>query len=382
MRDRLLVRHCVVLSLPAAALFGLGSYFLVAVVPRIAASERARAAEESKELADSLKDGETPPDVVWEYGRGVVGGALAGSPKVAGRFPADMAWKDWNSRGAKRKAEMWGWFDEDGGRLVWARAGKRVYASFSGIAETDYAFWMWLLGPLLMASLAASTAFAVARLVSYAKSRDDFMAAAAHDLTTPLVGMRFLIGSDDEGARNMTERMIRLVGNIKDFLSLGGRPPPSNDEFPVGEAFGEAYRIFAADYEEEESGPVEVSGDGSLEVAADRELTTQILWNLLGNDLKYAAPYGGVRASFSADGGMVRVEIADEGPGMEPRQMKRAFDRYWRAKTALVSGKGGFGIGLCTARDFARSMGGDLTVRANEPRGCVFTLVLRRKGAP
>ena len=40
------------------------------------------------------------------------------------------------------------------------------------------------------------------------------------------------------------------------------------------------------------------------------------------------------------------------------------------------SGKGGFGIGLCTAREFARAMGGDLTVRPNDPKGCVFTLSL------
>ena len=87
-----------------------------------------------------------------------------------------------------------------------------------------------------------------------------------------------------------------------------------------------------------------------------------------------------MRVSFGADGGFVRVEVSDEGPGMEPRQMKRAFDRYWRAATALQSGKGGFGIGLCTAREFARAMGGDLSVRANVPRGCVFSLALPRAG--
>ena len=61
---------------------------------------------------------------------------------------------------------------------------------------------------------------------------------------------------------------------------------------------------------------------------------------------------------------------------MTPRQMRRAFDRYYRAKTVLESGKGGFGIGLCTSREFARAMGGDLSVRANSPHGCVFTLSL------
>ena len=102
----------------------------------------------------------------------------------------------------------------------------------------------------------------------------------------------------------------------------------------------------------------------------------QILWNLFGNDLKYAAPYGKVSVRFAQEGKFVKVEFVDEGQGMMPRQMKKAFDRYYRAKTVLESGKGGFGIGLCTAREFARQMCGDLTVRANTPKGCVFTLAL------
>lgn len=108
-------------------------------------------------------------------------------------------------------------------------------------------------------------------------------------------------------------------------------------------------------------------------------MTLQILWNLFGNDLKYAAPYGKVTVRFAADEKFVRVEFIDEGQGMTPRQMKRAFDRYYRAQTVLESGKGGFGIGLCTAREFARAMGGDLTVRANQPKGCIFSLLLPQR---
>ena len=111
-------------------------------------------------------------------------------------------------------------------------------------------------------------------------------------------------------------------------------------------------------------------------VKADETMTLQILWNLFGNDLKYAAPYGKVSVRFRNEGKSAVVEFVDEGPGMSKQQMRKAFDRYYRAKTVLESGKGGFGIGLCTAREFARAMGGDLTVRANAPAGCIFALTL------
>jgi signal transduction histidine kinase len=190
--------------------------------------------------------------------------------------------------------------------------------------------------------------------------------------------MRYLIGRSDDDARQLNERLLRLVTNIKDFLKLGGRRvAPQISLFPAGRAFAEAYRIFAADYEDERSGPVRVEGDPALPVAADETLVVQILWNLLGNELKYAAPYGRVTVSFRREGAAVLVDFIDEGPGMTRRQRRKAFDRYYRAQTALVSGKGGFGIGLCTAREFARRMGGDLTVAAGVPKGCVFTLRLR-----
>ena len=79
---------------------------------------------------------------------------------------------------------------------------------------------------------------------------------------------------------------------------------------------------------------------------------------------------------FRQEAAFAFADFIDEGQGMTARQMKKAFSRYYRARTVLESGKGGFGIGLCTAREFARAMGGDLTVRANRPKGCIFTLKL------
>ena len=117
-----------------------------------------------------------------------------------------------------------------------------------------------------------------------------------------------------------------------------------------------------------------------MKVRADETMTVQVLWNLLNNDLKYAAPFGRVRVEIRAAGAQVEVRFIDEGRGMTARERARAFDRYYRAQTVLKSGKGGFGIGLCTAREFAETMGGALTLKANAPHGCIFTLTLPRAG--
>ena len=375
MKDGRLIRYCLMLALPMAALVILGTVFLSTGVSQIVTNERERVESEARRVVDEMRRGERLPSFVWEYGEGVV----EGDRSWAGEFPPAMRWKDWESASFRKGSSMWGLKRPHGSgeAVVWVRDGKRVYAATAAISETDFATMFWVCGPLLMLSVVFVTLSAIASVYSYAKSRDDFIAAAAHDLTTPLVGMRHIIGKDDDEASNLNERMIRLVENIREFLSCGGRrKAPRKEVFSIGKAFDAAYRIFAPDYAEEESGPVEVVGSKDIDVCADEDLCTQILWNLLGNDLKYAAPFGKVTVKFGKSGKFALISFEDEGQGMTRKQMRRAFDRYWRAKTVLASGRGGFGIGLCMSREFARAMGGDLMVGPNQPKGCVFSLTI------
>ncbi len=276
--------------------------------------------------------------------------------------------------------EPWGY----GRDFAWYFNGGKAYRfQVEPVEGFDFRMVFYPIGVLVSPLFIAMTAFGIRYFWKFAKSRDDFLAATAHDLTTPLVGMRMMIGRADDEAKRLNERMLLIVSNIKDFMKLGGkRRQPELKPVDIVALTKEAYQLFAADYADSEGGKVEFETERAgrpfspVKVVADETLTLQILWNLFGNDLKYAAPYGKVTVRFVQGAGFVRVEFADEGQGMTPRQMKRAFDRYYRAKTVLESGKGGFGIGLCTAREFARQMGGDLTVRANDPKGCIFALLL------
>jgi len=293
---------------------------------------------------------------------------------------------DRKSRG-KLSRGQWGLARQPDALLVWYHppSSPTVRAvAVEAILPFDYVgFFRWIGGAVLVL-VVILTNVGLRSFRRFVRERDDFLAATAHDLTTPLVGLRRMIGRNDEEAKRLNERMILLVDNIKNFLRLGGRrKKPDLKPCDIAALCHEAYALFAADYEDSNSGPVifqtpQTSQTPQTCVMADEALTLQTLWNLFGNDLKYAAPYGKVEVRVSSDEKNVIVEFVDEGPGMSPRQMRRAFDRYYRAKTVLETGKGGFGIGLCTAREFVRAMGGDLTVRPNAPKGCIFALALPR----
>lgn len=361
------VLHSVIgLSLPTLAVVVMGIGFLIDKVPDIEYNEHRRVLGEYRQQLLELR---AKPDT----GREIVRGKGA----------------DWE-RAGKMAPGFWGvsplhhtpdevllWYDDARGRVLGWEVSK--------LKENDYFVYFWLGGMLFLFVLVGMTIFGIRYFIGYTKARDDFLAATAHDLTTPLVGMRAMIGIDDGEARNLNERMLRLVTNIKDFLRLGGRrPAPKREKFNLLDVYAQAYSLFRADYQDLYDGEdIKVDVQGNLQdgefvpmVCADETLTMQIIWNLLGNDLKYAAPYGPVSVKIRRDADFIRIGFIDEGPGMSPYQMRHAFDRYYRARTVLESGKGGFGIGLCTAREFAAAMGGKLEVCQNQPKGCIFSLAL------
>ncbi len=356
------------ICLPAVLIVAIGAWLILDNVPQAIRTAPSRIGREYREVAENLLEN---PTLATGEGERRMGWRQVG--KINGR--------PWGYAVTEAKAIVWHLTDGEHCRYV-----ERL-----PIKPFPYALVFYWGGAVVGFMLVALSALFVVSFLAFMRERDDFLAATAHDLTTPLVGMRRMIGRDDEEAKRLTERMILLVDNIKSFLKLGGkRKKPDLKPCDIVALCHEAYTLFADDYAEEVSGPVTFSHPPFLLthplsliplVLIDESMTLQILWNLFGNDLKYAAPYGKVEVRFSADETRVTVEFADEGPGMTNDQMRKAFDRYYRAKTVLQSGKGGFGIGLCTAHEFVRVMGGDLTVRANTPHGCIFALTLIRAGA-
>lgn len=281
----------------------------------------------------------------------------------------------------------WGYVAEGGRVRVWYGAGPSVRSVTVEPAETDVTLFFGVFLVLTSVLVLLLTVLGIRFFVRLERDRRDFVAAAAHDLETPVAALGMVLenraaglGTDDETfaeCERLAVRLGRLVDNLRDFIHRGRRGAPVLTDFDLLAAVREAYRPFAADYRDLLGEDVPIACDTpTVTIRADETFVQQILWNLFANDLKYAAPYGAVSVVLERDGGSIRVVFADKGCGLTRRERARIFDRYYRARSTMRSGKGGFGIGLCSAREFARAMGGDLTVRANQPQGCVFTLTL------
>ena len=218
MNRRRFIVSCLLLCIPTSILIGVGAYFVVARVPQLERNEARRVSYAYRSIAEELAAHPETADRVGERQKGWrPGGKIGGFP--------------------------WGRVESDGACVVWCQLadGKCLYKKVVAVEKMDLALVFYAGGGVVALILVLLTAFGVGMFARLVRERDDFMAATAHDLTTPLVGMRYAIGHDEEEARRLNERMIRLVDNVKDFMKLGGRRrPPKPAAFDLAAACREA----------------------------------------------------------------------------------------------------------------------------------------------
>lgn len=119
---------------------------------------------------------------------------------------------------------------------------------------------------------------------------------------------------------------------------------------------------------------VTTSIPAGLVAYCDREKVERIVFNLLSNAVKYTPAHGEIDIRAGIEGGRASITVADTGIGISPDKMTRIFDRYERVGEQVGGAlPSGFGIGLNYAQHLAHLHKGEITVRANDPMGSVFT---------
>ena len=220
------------------------------------------------------------------------------------------------------------------------------------------------------------------------KSREDILSVVSHDLRNPLMGikvaaemLRLCDGKDEtvtEGAlrtiENSSEQMEKLINDLLDLGKL--------------ESGGFGLRKESANILEVVQATVDILKNQTLAKGQrlkldipehvdpfnfDKKRIGQVVSNLLGNAIKFTQHGGSITLCVWNLGDSVKVQVADNGPGIAPERIKNIFGRFWQVEEDRDLGTG---LGLYIVKKIIEAHGGELGVESIVGEGSTFYFTL------
>ncbi|WP_414815358.1 ATP-binding protein [Rhizobium sp. IY2] len=222
-------------------------------------------------------------------------------------------------------------------------------------------------------------------------AKSEFLSRMSHELRTPLnsvLGFAQLLEMDvtDTESKESVAQILRagrhllsLIDEVLDMARIeAGRMDLAVEAQSVAEVIDEAVSL-ARPLCGKQQITIEVvePAEPDLSVLADRRRLLQVFLNLLSNAVKYNRPQGSVTVSHRAmDGGYIRIEVSDTGPGIPAERVSRLFTPFDRLGAERISQEG-TGLGLALSKHLTDAMGGTLGF-SNREGGATFHIDLPR----
>ena len=222
------------------------------------------------------------------------------------------------------------------------------------------------------------------------KVRQDFVANVSHELKTPITAIRGIIETiltdvemPGETQHNFLEKVhsqaLRLSVLVTDLLTLARlesrdailEPIPFDLREPV------LTSIRASRSTDQKYAPIEFElPDEPVMVRGDPESLRLVASNLLDNALKYTPAAGKIWFRLKLTDETARLEVEDSGIGIDPKDLQRIFERFYRVDKARSRELGGTGLGLSIVKHVCLAHGGRVEVTSKPGSGSTFQVTL------
>lgn len=218
--------------------------------------------------------------------------------------------------------------------------------------------------------------------------KNEFVSTVSHELRTPLTSIKGSLGLLRGGlvadlpdkARRMidiayqnSDRLVRLINDILDVEKIeAGMMKYEIVPVKAGELLAvavETNRGFGDEH------GVSITLDEPLPdvtVKADRDRMMQVLANLLSNAIKYSPEGGAVSVSATLKDQVLRVSVADRGPGIPEKFHESLFAKFAQADSSDTREKGGSGLGLAISKAIVEQHGGSIGFETEIGKGTTF----------
>lgn len=195
------------------------------------------------------------------------------------------------------------------------------------------------------------------RLGETVKERTAIMAAVAHDLRTPLTGLRLRVEGLPEIGRSAAvadiARMERLIAQLLTFVR-GEAAPRTPEPLDLTDLLREC-----VERQTDLGRSVTLTTEGEHLIFGDRDELDRALGNLIDNAVFYG---GRARVGLVSEGAQIVCLIDDDGPGLPPDQLEAVFSPFHRLEGSRNRATGGAGLGLAISRSIVARNGGEVAL--------------------
>jgi len=221
--------------------------------------------------------------------------------------------------------------------------------------------------------------------------KSHFLASMSHELRTPMnsiLGLTELILEDRNLRGKNRERMEvvlksgkRLMNLINDILDLSkieaGKMEIHSEEVPLDELLKDLENsILPLASQKEIAFKLIKSINTGIIISTDRNKITQVLFNLLGNAVKFTER-GSVELHVSTiDNKQLKFEVIDSGIGISEKDQAVIFEEFRQLDTSTARKYNGTGLGLAICKKIAELLGGSLTLKSELHKGSIFTFII------
>jgi signal transduction histidine kinase len=242
-------------------------------------------------------------------------------------------------------------------------------------------------GAALAAALAVRLAMEERSRREIEEARRQLVAAASHDLRTPLASLRLLVESIDDGVATgeTRERYLKEIRThvgvlsdlIDDLFELSrieaGDISWTMRQVKLRDLIGDTVAAMRAPAAERGVSLAAELPAGELLASANAEKVQRVLFNLIQNAIRHTPADGSVTVRARSAAGGVEVEVADNGEGIPAAEGERVFEAFYRGDAAR--GEEGAGLGLAISRAIVEAHGGKIWLEDGAPGTRVhFTL--------
>ncbi|WP_370390994.1 ATP-binding protein [uncultured Winogradskyella sp.] len=225
-------------------------------------------------------------------------------------------------------------------------------------------------------------------LVEKDKQKDEFLDTVAHELKTPITGIRaateLLMSESDEMPsdlrsqflKNMmqdSDRLSRLIHNILDFEKLSkGRADLNIAKFNIRDTILKAIQNLEPIAAKKQVSIIN-SNNSDLFAEYDEDRILQVLTNLVSNAIKFCrSEEGEIVLDYKFEKGFLQVTVKDNGSGIPKQDIPHIFDKFYQSKNQNIIKPEGSGLGLAISKTIIENHKGEIWVKNNKKSGVTF----------